>query len=47
VQKPIYIIECDKPFAIFVDASGFAVAGVLTQRDSEGGHRQLHLIPPS
>jgi len=41
VQKPLYIIEWDKPFAIFVDASGFAVAGVLTQPDGEGGQRPI------
>jgi len=41
VQKPLYIIEWDKPFAIFVDASGFAVVGVLAQPYGEGGHRPI------
>jgi hypothetical protein len=38
---PLYIIDFAKPFNIFVDASDYAVAGILTQTDDNGAERPI------
>ena len=41
VKQPLYIIDWDKSFTIFVDASNYAVAGILTQPDELGGYKPI------
>ena len=35
-ESSLHIIRLDRPFEIFVDSSGFAVGGLLCQRDDSG-----------
>jgi len=35
-KSSLHIIRLDRPFEIFVDSSGFAVGGLLCQRDDSG-----------
>ena len=35
-ESSLHMIRFDRPFEIFVDSSGFAVGGLLCQRDDSG-----------
>ena len=40
-EKPLNIVDFDKPFNVFVDASDYAVAGILCQTDEQGNERPI------
>ena len=40
-NQPLSIIDWNKPFDIYTDASDIAIAGVLSQTDSQGNHRPI------
>ena len=42
-QDPIGIFDMNKPFVIMVDASQYAVGGILTQPDDKGHNRPVAL----
>ena len=35
-MEPLYIVDFDKPFDLYVDSSSYAVSSVLAQTSSEG-----------
>jgi hypothetical protein len=37
----LYIIDSTKPFNLFVDASDFAISGILTQTGEDGSERPI------
>ena len=38
-EKPLNVVDFEKPFNLFVDTSDYAIAGILTQTDDKG-HEQ-------
>jgi hypothetical protein len=39
--KPLAIIDFSRPFHLFVDASDYAISGILTQVDDQGAERPI------
>ena len=40
-EKPLSIVDFNKPFNLFVDASDYAIAGILTQTDDQGKEKPI------
>lgn len=40
-NNPLFVADLSKPFNVTVDASNYAVAGVLSQFDDEGHDRPI------
>jgi len=43
VNNPLYIIDVNSAFNVSVDASGFTVARILSQTDTEGNEKPIAL----